>query len=236
MTVTAADAGPASGSTPLTPPAAALGVLAGMVAAALTVALGVLIGTGAAGPPSGPLLFDPGAGVRYGLPVARVLHDLAAALTVGALGLATWLVGPDAGASPRALTGVRQVAMRVGTITVGIWLLASALTLVLTVADASGLSPSTPGFADLVASFATQVDLGRALLASLLLVAVAANLAVLATSVVASGWAAACAVVALLPLALTGHAAGSRDHMNSVDSLAVHLVGVVIWVGGLGAL
>ena len=34
------------------------------------------------------LLMDPGAVVRYGLPVARVVHDAAAALTIGLLVLA----------------------------------------------------------------------------------------------------------------------------------------------------
>ena len=40
----------------------------------------------------------------------------------------------------------------------------------------------------------------------------------------------------MVPLALGGHAAGSLDHGNSVDSLLLHLVAVCLWVGGLAAL
>ena len=39
-----------------------------------------------------------------------------------------------------------------------------------------------------------------------------------------------------VPLGLSGHAAGSDDHQAAVDSLAVHLVGVSVWVGGLAGL
>ena len=43
------------------------------------------------------------------------------------------------------------------------------------------------------------------------------------------------ALLAVLPLALGGHAASAAHHMNAVDSLAMHLVGVCLWVGGLAA-
>jgi len=210
-------------------------VLLGAVAAGLAVALGVLAGTGGLAA-TGPRLFDPGALVRYGLPVARTVHDLAAALTVGGLLLATWLIGPDPDESPWALTGTRHLAWRLAVAAGGAWFVAGLAVLVFTVAEVAGIPVGGPGLFGLVVSFAVQVDLGRALIASVLLVAVATNLAVLATRVTTSAWAAAFAVVALLPLALTGHSAGSRGHMNSVDSLALHLVGVTVWVGGLGAL
>ena len=44
---------------------------------------------------------------------------------------------------------------------------------------------------------------------------------------------AALSVLAVLPLALAGHAAGSASHDTAVNSLAVHLVAAVLWVGGL---
>ena len=46
---------------------------------------------------------------------------------------------------------------------------------------------------------------------------------------------AALTVLAVLPLALAGHAAGSANHETAVNTLAVHLVAAV-WVGGLLAL
>ena len=66
--------------------------------------------------------------------------------------------------------------------------------------------------------------------------ALAAIGATLARTVTGSAWAAVLALVTLVPLALGGHAAGSLDHGNSVDSLLLHLIGVCLWVGGLAAL
>nr|WP_246315336.1 bifunctional copper resistance protein CopD/cytochrome c oxidase assembly protein [Kineococcus aurantiacus] len=38
-----------------------------------------------------------------------------------------------------------------------------------------------------------------------------------------------------MPLSLSGHASGSASHETAVSSLAVHLVGVTAWLGGLAA-
>ncbi|WP_375423477.1 cytochrome c oxidase assembly protein [uncultured Friedmanniella sp.] len=212
-------------------------VLVGVVTllVALTVAVGVLAVTGelASVAASG---FDPGAVVRYGLPAARTVHDLAASLTVGLLLTAAWLVAPEPGTRTDRLSGARRATAKLAVGAAAAWLVAGVLVIVLTTADVSGLTLGTPGFDGVVASFVSQVDLGRALLASVLVVAVLINLVILATKVVTVAWAAVLSLVALLPLALAGHAAGSADHMNSVDSLALHLLGVCVWVGGLAAL
>ncbi|MGW6310789.1 bifunctional copper resistance protein CopD/cytochrome c oxidase assembly protein, partial [Streptomyces niveus] len=44
------------------------------------------------------------------------------------------------------------------------------------------------------------------------------------------------AVAGLLPPAFTGHSAGAGNHDAAVTSLALHLVGVAVWVGGLALL
>jgi putative copper resistance protein D len=180
---------------------------------------------------SGP--FDPGALVRYGLPVAKTVRDLAAAATVGFLITATWIVSGRPDRDPGSLGGARQPLARAGVAASVSWGLASLVTLILTAADVSGLSVGSPGFVSVVLSFVGQVDLGRELGVSMLAVVVVANLAILATRLTAIAWAAVFSIVALLPLALTGHAAGARDHMNAVDSLAFHLVGACLWIGGL---
>ena len=56
------------------------------------------------------------------------------------------------------------------------------------------------------------------------------------TRIYATGWITFLAFLALFPVALSGHASGSDDHQNAVDSLAVHLVGVTVWVGALIAI
>src|SRR5674476_1285042 len=47
---------------------------------------------------------------------------------------------------------------------------------------------------------------------------------------------AALGVLAILPLSLAGHASGAAIHDQAVNSLALHLVSAVVWVGGLLAL
>jgi cytochrome c oxidase assembly factor CtaG/uncharacterized membrane protein len=51
--------------------------------------------------------------------------------------------------------------------------------------------------------------------------------------------AAVCAAIGLagiVPIALSGHAAGSASHSMAVNALGLHIVGICIWVGGLVAL
>ena len=56
--------------------------------------------------------FDSSRLVRYGLPVARAVHDLAAALTVGLLAVGTWCLAPDRQARDGELTGLRLSVIR----------------------------------------------------------------------------------------------------------------------------
>ncbi len=65
--------------------------------------VGLLVGHGAQAPLAG--LLDPGALVRWGLPVARTVHDLAAALTIGSLVL-------GCGGAARAVPAGRAAAGR----------------------------------------------------------------------------------------------------------------------------
>ncbi|HEY0239599.1 MAG TPA: cytochrome c oxidase assembly protein [Friedmanniella sp.] len=208
-------------------------VAAAGVAVLLTL---VLLGlTGELAAPVGGLL-DPGSFVRYGLPAARAVHDVAASATVGLLVLATWAVAPAAGKSVDSLAGPRRLMVRGATVSALVWAGAALVVLVLTAADVSGFSPAAPGFSVAFFSFTFQLELGRALLVSLLLVLLAVVVSALATRVVAVAWAAVIALLAVLPLSLAGHASGAANHMNAVDSLALHLLGAVLWVGGLIAL
>jgi cytochrome c oxidase assembly factor CtaG/putative copper export protein len=208
-------------------------VVAGAVA--ILVALVLLGANGSLAAPSEGLL-DPGTLTRYGLPAARAVHDVAASVTVGLLVLAAWAVGPDAGRSVDSLAGPRRLMVRGATVGGLVWAGSALVVLVLTAADVSGFAPGAPGFGVVFFSFTSQLELGRALLVSLLLVLLATVVSALATRVVAVAWAGVVALLAILPLSLAGHAAGAANHMNAVDSLALHLVSAVLWVGGLGAL
>ena len=194
---------------------------------------------------------DAGALTRWGLPVARVLNDVAASLTVGLLVLAAVALPAGPGRRSRGsgsptsgirhapspvIDGTSLAVVRLAGATALVWAAAGAVVLVLSYARLSGVAPGAPGFAQQLGNFLTEIDLLRALLISSLVVVVVATGAIVATRLNTVGWMAALAVGALLPVALTGHAAGSTDHELAVDSLAFHLVGVTVWVGGLAAL
>ena len=222
-----------------TPPAVVsgrtLGVLAAAVGLAVLVAVTILAATGALSPIS-PAIFDPGALVRWGQPIARTVHDLAAAATIGLLVVGTFLVPPAKGQQSDVLEGDRLRIVRAAAVAARCWFVAALAVALLTAGDATGSALSAPGFLTLASSFWTQTELGQTLVAICLGAALAAIGATLARTVIGSAWAAALALVTLVPLALGGHAAGSLDHGNSVDSLLLHLIGVCLWVGGLATL
>ncbi|WP_431836064.1 cytochrome c oxidase assembly protein [Cellulomonas sp. Y8] len=196
---------------------------------AIGVALLALSGNGELAP---QLLLDPGAFVRFGLPVARVVHDLGAAVTVGLLILAAGVL-PGRGTPDRSASSVQQAAVRWAARGAALWLTGAIAVLVLTTANSIGAPLTTPGMAEQVLYYATTIDLGQYLATSTILIAVTLTLTVLARRVTTVGVASVLALASLLPVALSGHAAGADDHRNAVNSLAVHLVAVCIWAGGL---
>ncbi len=223
-------------------PAGAAAAGGGLVGAALlSLVLGLVL-TGAA---ASTVVADPGAFTRWGLPLARVVADISACLTIGLLVLAAVVLpsttvrrrgqGRSAGGSPE-IDGLTLQVVRLGGAFAVLWAVAGAVVLVLSYARLSGVAPGAPGFADQLGRFITEIDVLRSLLISSLVVGVVATGAVVATRQATVGWMALLSVGALLPVALTGHAAGSLDHELAVDSLAAHLIGVTVWVGGLAAL
>lgn len=173
---------------------------------------------------------DGGALARVGLPVARTIHDVFATVTIGLLLVAGTMV-PETTATHR-----RESAKRMATVTGAVWVLASLATLLLWISNTSGVSATAPDFMGTVTSVVWSIDGFRAMLFSLLI----ATLAVVLTAVVHTKtgitWTAALSVIALMPLALNGHAAGAAAHDTAVNSLAVHIAAAVLWAGGLAAL
>jgi putative copper resistance protein D len=192
--------------------------------------LAVLAGALVAGAAAAPVLGDPGPLVRWGVLVARVIHDLAAAATVGLLVLAAFLV-PET-----TRTNRRVSATRLASATAAVWAIAGLVGVLLTFAQLAGIPLSAPGYLDQLVSFAWGLEVTRVGLISLGLAAAVAAGAAVASSRPAMAWLAALSVLAVLPLALAGHAAGAANHDTAVNTLAVHLVGVTLWLGGLLAL
>ena len=175
-------------------------------------------------------LADAGPFVRWMVPVVDAVANLTSVTTVGLLGLAAFIV-PE-----RARTDRRAVAVRLAAGTATVWFAAALAELVLTFADLAGTPVTSPALLDQLASFTWSLETTRVLLLSAvaaLVVAVGARFTQRRTPM---AWLAAIAFAGILVQSLTGHAAGSASHEDAVNGLAVHLVGVVVWVGGLIAL
>ncbi len=192
----------------------------------LVVALAVLAVTGELAPPA---LGDPGPLVRWGLPVVRGVHDLSLVLALGSLLLVAAVVPP---ASPAWARGAL-----VATIASVTWAVSSLAWVVLAFADVLGAPLSDPEFGGQLAYFVSEVESGRVLAAAAALAVVAATVpAVGLRTPTGAGWALVLALVAVVPVALTGHAAGTDGHRTAVSGWGLHALGLGAWVGGLATL
>ncbi|MGN7191753.1 MULTISPECIES: cytochrome c oxidase assembly protein [unclassified Curtobacterium] len=172
------------------------------------------------------LIADPGALVRFGLPVARLVVDLSAAATIGGLALTT------VGLSRTHPEWDRAIDVTAGA--AGVWTVAAAVTTFFTFLSVAGSRVSLDDqFGQSMGVFLTGTDLGTAWLVTVL---VAAAVTVLCFAVRGRGMVsltAGVALIGLVPLAQQGHAAGTASHDAAVTALGLHLVGAALWVGGL---
>ncbi|MFP5336507.1 MAG: cytochrome c oxidase assembly protein [Actinomycetes bacterium] len=192
--------------------------------AALVAAVAGMVLTGAA---AEQLVGDAGAAVRWGLPAVRVAADLALAATVGAFGLVAAVLPPGPAAAR---------ALRLGGAAAVAWAACWVAALVLTYADSAGRPLGSPGFGAELAFFVTDIDLGRLLLTGSLLAALTATVAVGVRGASGAAWVLVGVGVALVPVALTGHAAGAASHETAVSAWWLHLLGLSAWFGGLAVL
>jgi putative copper export protein len=202
------------------------GALLAAVPLTLATALGLLLVTGALAP---QLLADAGPVVRWGAPAVRGLMDLALALTLGLLIMLTFVV-------PRTSPAWQRASV-ITAVAASTWAVSAIGWLVLAGAESIGLSPADPAFGGQLAFFLTEVEFGQLLTAAAVLAMVAATLpAVGLRTPTGSAWALVLTVVAVVPVALTGHSAGTEGHRTAVSSWWLHVLGVGGWVGGIAAL
>ncbi len=204
-------------------------VVVGLVA---TVAAATFSGA-AAPPPEG--LTDAGPIVRWTLPLVRVLHDVSASLTLGALLFGGMIVPAAKGKGSLDDPRVAH-AFRVATAAGFVWAFAGVVGVVFGFADAAGLSLADPAFLSSFVSSVWSIETFR-----VGLISAAAGFIVASGSALArSRWAAvalgAVALFGILVLGLAGHAGGSADHETAVNALGAHLLSAGVWVGGLLAL
>ncbi len=201
--------------------------LAVAVGAALLALVPAALLTGAVAP---LLLADPGPFVRWGVPVVDAVANLAGPATFGLLLMAAFL------APERTHTHRRATAVRWAGGTAVVWVVASALEAVLTFADLAGTPLTDPTLPQQFLSFAWELETTRVILVTAAAALVVAVSAFLTTRRAPMAWLALLAMFGVVVQSLTGHAAGSASHEDAVNGLALHLIGVTTWVGGLVAL
>jgi cytochrome c oxidase assembly factor CtaG/putative copper export protein len=206
-------------------------LLGGLVLSGVVLVVVLVSGGGApAAVPDG--LPDAGPITGWGLPVVRMLADLAGLTVLGLLLAAGLLVPSPATVLVRPAYAATRIAVRVALAWAGL----VAVELVLTVSDILGMTPGNAFDPALIRSFATQVPQGRALLAQLVLALVVAGVARSALTSSRAAGAAVLAAITIAPPMLTGHSAASGSHDLAVASLVVHVLAASVWVGGLVAL
>ncbi|WP_374224839.1 cytochrome c oxidase assembly protein [Paenarthrobacter sp. DKR-5] len=188
---------------------------------------------------------DPGALVRWGLPVAQAVHNIAVAGVIGALVFAVVILprnargarsgragredGPEHPAFTRALSLAAAAA--------AVWTVSAIAVLVLTYSDIAG-QPLSGGqeYTGQLVYYMTDLPTGRAWLSIVIIAAIVTTLVFGVRSLTGLGLTLLLAVGGLVPMALIGHSASAADHEGAINSLGLHLVGVALWVGGIIAL
>ncbi len=191
----------------------------------VAIILGLAIGGGA-----DPLQFsDPGPIIRYGTPIAKGLMNLSMAIAIGSLVLAAFAANDK--------SVVLRKLLNLAAVSAAVWAVVGSVHFLLSFISVSGASFSLEAsFSQGLLVYATEIELGISLALNLLAALAIATLALMVSSLTGTLLTAALGLASLIPLALIGHASGTKDHSLAVNSLGMHLVGIVIWVGGLIAL
>ncbi len=200
--------------------------LAGPVVLVVVAFLALFAALAFGGGAAAPLLADPGAFVRYGLPAAKLIVNLSAAGTIGALLLACFALSPRHPEFNRTLD--------VAAASAAVMTVASAITGLLTFVSVTGIPFSLDQtFTDGLSSFVTSISLGQAWLGTTLIAAAVTVLCFAVRNQTALAFVTALALLSLLPMAQQGHAADTAGHDAAITALGLHIAFAAIWLGGL---
>jgi cytochrome c oxidase assembly factor CtaG/putative copper export protein len=178
-----------------------------------------------------PGIPSPGPLTWWGLPVVKLLTNTFGVLVAGMTVTAAFLLPGDG----RSVSAHGWRLLRAGTWLALGWAVSAVALILLTVSGILGL-PVAALSRTAIAGFALSIAQGQALLTQ-------AGLALLVTVLTRAGVSRALAaataliaIVAVVPPAFTGHAAGSGNHQVAVSSLALHVAAAALWTGGLAGL
>lgn len=171
-------------------------------------------------------LGDAGPVVRWGLPIANLLFNLGAAAMLGPLVLALFALR----------SGRREfdLALDVASVGAAVFTVGAAATGFLTFLNAFNASPSLDEvFGQQLGRFLVELPLGQAWLITTLAGAVLTVLTFAVRTWTPTLFVALIAIAALIPMATTSHDGAAANHGAAVTSLALHIVGAAVWLGGL---
>ncbi|HAP88589.1 MAG TPA: copper resistance protein CopD [Arthrobacter bacterium] len=183
---------------------------------------------------------DPGALVRWGLPVSMAIHNVSLATVIGGLIFAVAILPRTAGLRSRTHNGDAPEhpafarALAVAAVAGAVWTLSAVAVLVLTYTDVAGQAIAGDAeFTRALVYFMTDIDTGRAWLTVTVIAAVVTTALFGVRSLGGLALTLILALAGLVPAALIGHSSSSSDHEGAINSLGLHLVGVSAWVGGI---
>ena len=213
-----------------------------LVAAMIGMSAALVFG-GAAAPRQ---VADPGTLVRWGLPTVKVVHNIAMTVVMGGLLFAIGVLPRFADRSrrrpPRSSReqvgepehpAFRSVLQLVEAASV-VWTVAAVAVLIFTYSDVSGSSIGDGGnYTQQLLHYITGISTGQSQAVIVMVAAVVTTLVFGVRALLGLFCTLALSFVALVAMALNGHASGGADHMGAVNSLGLHLLGVCLWVGGI---
>jgi cytochrome c oxidase assembly factor CtaG/putative copper export protein len=169
---------------------------------------------------------DPGPIVRFGLPLGKLIVNLGAAGTIGALILASFGMSRD---KPEF-----SLALDIAAASAAVWAVASAATAFFSFMTIY-LQPLSidDRFGELLAQFLTENELGQSWLYTTLIAAALTVLCFAVRNHTVVLFMAVGSVMGLIPMALQGHAGGTASHDAATSAIWLHIVFAAIWLGGL---
>ncbi len=198
------------------------GIVILLVAAGVAVTAALLYG-GAADPLP---LRDPGPVVRWGLPAAKVLSNIAGSVMLGSLVLALFALRSGGKPFDRALD-IASVGAAVFTVASGVGAFLNFMLVFNATISADQL------FGEQLGDYLLNTAIGQAWLITVLMGAVVTILAFAWRSWTPTLLTAILAAASFLPLATQGHSGDAAGHDIAVNSILLHTIGAAVWLGGL---
>ena len=168
---------------------------------------------------------DPGAIVRFGIPVGKLLFNLGVAGTLGALVLACFALDSKRPEYGRTLD--------VAAASAGVWAVASGFVAFVTFVGLYGVETFDDNSFAIFGQWLTSTESGQAWLTATL---VAAAVTVLCFAVRNESVLAAVTLLAgfgLVSMSAQGHTGGTATHDSASSAIFLHVVFAGVWLGGL---